>query len=368
MLEILYRLCFFREADSFAFQLDYVLVTEGLLPWIKHGDIQPSIKGSDHCPVHVDLHEEIEVGGQKLNLREQIVGSDPPEQPPRIATKFWDEFSGKQTMLSSFFKKGSQIPIAQTPSATLSEASSASVVDLDPEIEELPPPSSQVTKTSSPPPEPDSQRSRPQKRKESPPYPASQSSQPSSSTSARPAKKQKAGTKSGQTKLLSFFATPSNESETRAKPSRPSSEVIELDLDDSPLTQTQSSAPSQSDDPELLGSDFELTRSLASSQISFSNRSASSSQSKSSGPTAASWSMIMAPLVAPFCTVHGEPTKEMTVNKPGPNKGKKFYVCSRFVTHKHSQLSDVDECSFLGDVGRLVQATTGARPRGLEKK
>jgi AP endonuclease-2 len=326
----------FREANLLVYQIDYILVTKGLLPWIKHGDIQPSINGSDHCPIYVDLHEEIEVEGHRFNLRERMLGGDPPKQPPRIATRYWDEYSGKQMMLSSFFgKKGTQPPATQKPNATV-KTPSVLTLDLDPEIEEIPPPSSsQVTRTSSPPPEPDSQPTRPPKRKETSSYSASQASQSSPSTTTRSIKKQKVGTKSGQTKLSSFFATPSNQSETRSKPPQPPSEIVELDLDDPSLVPTQqSSAFSQSGDPEQLESDHQLAQSLVSSQATqttLSNRSGSSSQSKSNKSTAASWSSIMAPLVAPLCTVHGEPTKELTVNKPGPNKGKKFYVCSRLV-------------------------------------
>ena len=325
-----------------AYQIDYILVTKGLLPWIKHGDIQPSIKGSDHCPIYVDLHEEFEVDGYRFNLRERMFGSDPPKKPPRIATRYWDEYSGKQTMLSSFFgRKGAQPPATQISRAT-AETNSVLPVDLDPEIEEIPPPSSsQVTRTSSPPPEPDPQPARPLKRKESPSQSASQTSRSSSSTTTRSIKKQKIVIKPGQTKLSSFFATPPGQS----KPPQPTSEGIQLDLDDPSLTPTQqSSAFSQSDGPEQPVNDYGPISSLGSSQstqTSLSNRSGSSSQSKSNKSTAASWSTIMAPLVAPLCTVHREPAKELTVNKPGPNKGKKFYVCSRFVVIWRSALEEL---------------------------
>ena len=241
-------------------------------------------------------------------------------------------------MLSSFFEKKGVQPLAtQKPSAT-ARTSSVLALDVDAEIEEVPPPSSsQATRTSSPPLESDSQQTRPLKRKESPLYSASQTSRSSFSTTTRLSKKQKVTTKSGQTKLSSFFATPPNQSETSPKPPRSPSETIQLDLDDPSLPPTQqSSVFSQSDDPEQLESDYQLARSLDSSsqttQTSLSNRSGSSSQSKSNKSTAASWSTIMAPLVAPLCTVHREPAKELTVNKTGPNKGKKFYVCSRFVS------------------------------------
>src|SRR6266567_4665864 len=39
--------------------------------WIKAADLQPSIKGSDHCPVFAGLHNEITTdAGEKLVLRE----------------------------------------------------------------------------------------------------------------------------------------------------------------------------------------------------------------------------------------------------------------------------------------------------------
>lgn len=44
----------------------------------------------------------------------------------------------------------------------------------------------------------------------------------------------------------------------------------------------------------------------------------------------AAWSHILAPIEAPLCDVHKEPAREYTVNKPGPNKGKRFFLCSRF--------------------------------------
>lgn len=240
-------------------------------------------------------------------------------------------------MLSSFFKKAGQPPATQQTNATV-KVPSPPALDLDPEIEELPPPSSsQAARTSSPPPPSDSQQARPPKRKEPTSNSTSQTSKPSATT--RSTKKQKLVTKSGQTMLSSFFPKPSNKSETKSKQPQPSDEVIELELDDDPLTPTQqSSTRSQSDDLEQLESDFELSGLLDSfsqktqtSLSNLSNRTGSSSQSKSSSkPTAASWSEIMAPLVAPLCTVHWESTKELTVNKPGPNKGRKFYVCSRF--------------------------------------
>lgn len=241
-------------------------------------------------------------------------------------------------MLSSFFKKASQSPATQSDLIAKTSAPSTPALDSDPEIEEIPPPSSsQVTRASSPLPLSGSQQAQPLKRKESHSYSISQTSKRSSSAAARSTKKQKVGTKSGQTMLSSFFSTPS-------KSSQSTNEIIELELDDGSLAPTQqSSTLSQSDGLEQLENDSDLASSLNPSQttqVTLSNRSGSSSQSKPTKSTAASWSDIMAPLVVPLCTVHMEPTKELTVNKPGPNKGKKFYVCSRFAVPQGSIFSE----------------------------
>jgi AP endonuclease-2 len=99
------------------------------LPWIKHSDIQADVFGSDHCPVYVDLHETIvDSDGKTLHLRdlmnagERIPLPAPLEtlkdetrealEPPPFATKWWDEFSGKQRSLMSFFGKKADGPIA----------------------------------------------------------------------------------------------------------------------------------------------------------------------------------------------------------------------------------------------------------------
>ena len=75
--------------------------------------------GSDHCPVYIDLHDSItQEDGTILHLRDLLdppnrppstapmYPTDPPRlalEPPRFATKFYDEFSGRQKTLKSFF-------------------------------------------------------------------------------------------------------------------------------------------------------------------------------------------------------------------------------------------------------------------------
>ncbi|KAF8488884.1 Endonuclease/exonuclease/phosphatase [Russula emetica] len=78
-----------REAN-YDTRIDYVLVTPGLMPWIKAADIQPSIKGSDQL------------------LPSRLT----------LAVKYWPEFQGKQLLMSNFFtKRGAEALPSQAPTA-----------------------------------------------------------------------------------------------------------------------------------------------------------------------------------------------------------------------------------------------------------
>jgi AP endonuclease-2 len=77
----------------------------------------------------------------------------------------------------------------------------------------------------------------------------------------------------------------------------------------------------------------------------------------------------------PLCTVHQEPAKEFRVNKPGPNKGRTFYLCARPVgpgydKGRYERLrEEVDhryKCNFFmwtSDAKREVTRATGGVAR-----
>jgi AP endonuclease-2 len=253
---------------NYGTRIDYILGTRGLLPWLKHGDIQALVKGSDHCPIYVDLHDEIVLpSGVTLTLREAMKMDDTKKNSPRLASKHWDEFSGKQTLLSTFFGKRESVPSIPTVvspppvKSPLEESSTSSATPPSPPRENNPTPPQATTA----------------KRKLDIPVPPQTKS-----------KKQKPG----QAKLSTFFIP---------KPDPPKSTSP---TDDIPKT-----------DPGVIP-DLGLSQSQSAS-------------SSSSSQTKAAWSHLLAPIQPPKCTVHGEPTKEFTVNKPGPNKGKNFFICSR---------------------------------------
>jgi AP endonuclease-2 len=289
--------------SNYGTRIDYILVTPGLLPWIKAGDIQPEIKGSDHCPVFIDLHDQIiDSNGGVVNLRDVLGRRALDTEPPRIAAKFWDEY--KQRLLDTFFgKKADPIPKPTppqpqapldppTPSATLKSEnddigmSTKTASAASPSSELLDDQNSSGSQPLSS--TPTSSSAGPAKRKRN-------TQEPVPSSSKKLKKDEPKPKKTGQTSLASFFSKPS-----------------------------ASSSKTKLSTADLIDADYKLALSL--SQESSPPR---ASSSQSNGESKKAWTTLLAPIKPPLCEVHGEPTKELTVNKPGPNKGKNFFICAR---------------------------------------
>lgn len=129
--------------------------------------------------------------------------------------------------------------------------------------------------------------------------------------------------KNGQTKLSAFFTKPPLAQKTR-KPTTVENTTRGI------LDNTESSQPDTSDvgAPSQLDYDHYLALQPSASQET---DPLLYPTVQSTSQNTAAWSQLLAPIQPPRCTVHGEPAKEFTVNKPGPNKGKNFFVCSRCV-------------------------------------
>ncbi|KAH9849903.1 Endonuclease/exonuclease/phosphatase [Lenzites betulinus] len=320
---------------NYGTRIDYVLVTKGLLPWIQHGDIQPSLKGSDHCPIYVDFRDEITLeSGETIKLRDAMKQTDPPREPPRIAAKFWDEFSGKQTVLSAFFgKPGSSKPITgSSQSAIPTPLSSQTPVETSSETARVDSPTQSTVATV-----PATTQAKPkpiQSSKSGPASTANKRKPPDTASSSSKKRKQA----KGQASIASFFSKHAPAASASSSKAR---DVIEIDDDAPPSTSTP-----PSDIPDLpilsqaeqdqLDADYRLACALAEADGADLDGAPTPSPStptptSSQDPTQkkAAWSELFAPVQAPKCTVHGEPTKMYTVSKQGPNKGKTFFICSR---------------------------------------
>lgn len=291
---------------NYGTRIDYILATKGLLKWIKHGDIQPSVKGSDHCPIYIDLHDEITLdSGETVKLRDAMKQCHEPDVVPRLAAKNWEEFSGKQTLLSTFFGKKSEVMSpTDSPPDSSQPARSPSVSATAPQVNAEDNTSTLTHKASS-------SRLVEMSKKRS-------ISQVNSSSAAKKQKKDP-----GQQTLGSFFSKPSAKT---ASGNKSQAEIIELDSDpEQPTTYLLDRA----DNADQVDADYRLACELASSQENTSSPS-STPPTRLPSESKAAWANVFAPVKPPNCTVHGEPARRYTVNKPGPNKGRTFYLCSRY--------------------------------------
>ncbi|PCH36272.1 DNase I-like protein [Wolfiporia cocos MD-104 SS10] len=305
---------------NYGARIDYVLVTKGLLPWVKHGDIQPSLKGSDHCPIYIDLHDELVLEtGETVKLRDAM-RQDQATQLPRLAAKYWDELAGKQTMLSAFFGKRKD-PAEEKASEGSSQAEVSALsksASCTPPVDNTPTESFQDRGPS------------PAKFKASIAQP-----RPSTSTKRKPSDKacssgsnKKSRPEAGQAKIAAFFGKPPT-AKSKSKSASKAKEVIVIDEDEDHVPVDGDDSRSRETNSESqIDADYSFACELSTSQIDLVEHSEiTSSTAQEDGKRA--WSSIFAPVRPPLCTVHKEPTRLLKVNKPGPNKGKTFYACSR---------------------------------------
>ncbi|GAA5899457.1 DNA-(apurinic or apyrimidinic site) lyase APN2 [Sporobolomyces salmoneus] len=324
--------------SNYGTRLDYILVTRGLLPWIKSADIQRDIVGSDHCPVFLDFHDSIKVPGRgtvylKNELNPQRKPGDAIPEPPAFACKFYDEYSGKQKTLASFFGRGAmpKAPASSTSNGASPSPQPVASTSKLPPSSSVPPPSSskepateKVKKSQSQ--EPETKKNGKGKAKEV-------------EKPAPPVVKKK-----GQQSLNSFFLPPPEPEPTtkkRKKSSTPSSSTTTVDSkkkkkkvtpeppprpSPSPSPSTYEQPGNDEDDDDMIIMDDPTASATLSSQPSTSQAQA---VAEVNAQAASVWQNVFAPKAAPLCQGHQEPTKMWTVNKPGINKGRKFYLCAR---------------------------------------
>jgi AP endonuclease 2 len=307
---------------NYGTRVDYILVTPGLMKWIKHGDIQPSLKGSDHCPIYIDLHDEITLhSGETVTLRDAMQQSTASKDLPRIAAKYWEEYSAKQTKLSTFFSKKSELRdiVTLAPAGTSSAFPSSCTDSSDAPI-------SQGTHRRSDIPKKPSVLPKPQTKKR-----ANADSLPTSSN-------KKLKKDPGQATIGSFFQKPKAASSVACRAGSSSTEPIEVE--DAPADQPSTALTS--DNLDQLEADYRLACELAGMTDDMTEQSLTSTPpTPTSSQSKTAWSNLFASVPAPKCIVHGEPTKKLVVNKAGPNKGRGFYVCSRYVLSSHDLLKGI---------------------------
>ncbi|KAG9070460.1 Class II abasic (AP) endonuclease [Linnemannia hyalina] len=377
--------------SNYGTRLDYILVTENLLPWFSSCDRQPQIVGSDHCPVVAEMATELVLGkeeeqsvtqeGQESSLQQlaplkegkrvlqDILDSYGGTTDHPLAARFFDEFSGKQQKLSAFFKKpassttgslttGSLTAAVKPATASVSFVSDnkrpagAQTNEDDSNAPRKKPffasPSTTPTLPSTPP----SPRTGSLTRTSTPdsiPKPTIKSTAKPGSAATTKKSSTAAVNPSGQQTMHSFFGASTKKPAKEATPS--SGKLPEQQQQDSSNVNGafQQSIPS----PTAISASLES--SIGSSQESLSmltstTTAAPSSSSSTFSPqdyadwipgsqdvlpfsingetTTSKWQTLFTPKTVPKCKFHNQPCTEYTVNKKGPNKGRRFFLCS----------------------------------------
>ena len=286
-------------------------------------------------------------------------------EPPKLAAKYWAEFQGKQMLVSSFFtKRGTEtkvLPAATVPATSQSALTTAfDLLDAPDSLfpsspaSQAPQPSPSTQPATEPSPTPPPSLTPPLSSQAS--TKPSHTSQPSrrrlradGPTAAEASKSKKLRT--GQSKLSSFFSKPSSSTTTSRAP-----EIVDL-CEDGEEVLPEAPLPTFRSDirpPTTAADDGQ-----------------GSKENGSKRKRAASWSALFTPVSPPLCAVHGEPAKEYRVNKPGPNKGRTFYLCARPVgpgydkgrsERRREEVNHQYKCDFFkwtSDVKREAKGSSG---------
>ncbi len=316
---------------NFGTRLDYILVTPGLLPWLKDADIQAAIYGSDHCPVFLDLHDELPGPTPDAPPRQlwdllnpgRRQGDKQPD-PPKFAARFLEQFSQKG--LASFFVKREKAAVQTLPStapAAAAEAAAEGEVEADEVVVVQAPPATAPVAV----PSPNQPRPKPAK--------SPSATQPKSTTAAP---------KPAQRDISSFFTKPtpkpsSSQPPAKRKKSLSSSQPVAaaahsfggstqalepIELGSSPPADGVIGSK-DAEEPGLGAGEDDPLAGMSAEEV----EQALEEASASAAATASAWSGMFKPKPVPRCPGHGEPAKQWTVNKPGLNKGRKFYLCAR---------------------------------------
>lgn len=272
------------------------MASKGLEPWFKYSDIQPEIRGSDHCPVYADFHETIDQKDadgtiRPVHIRDLLI-SDSFRDISTVAAENYDEFSNKQKKLSSFFlaKRKPADDDESESSSTVSGSPSTSASKLDSPVE------SPISRLNVDVPSP---------------APSIKATIPTNTTSF-------ASSFSNKRKKTTL-----TKSRSQAQPNQPSlSTFFSLGAIKETASITQHSKPG----PTITDT---AAAEISSKEDEFVDVDLLMKQHEQTVKAGSQWNALFTPRSAPMCNVHKELCKEFVVNKKGVNHGRRFYLCSR---------------------------------------
>lgn len=327
---------------NYGSRIDFVLVCEGMREWVKDANIQEGLLGSDHCPVFVELKEEVDVDGKVVKLvdlmnptgmflngvrlKDWTIADTPPFSAKRLP-----EFDKRRSIKSMFAAPKPQKSSASAL-ARQTDAGAAEIFDISNASHSLHPQQGKYSgsdntakvQTSA-----DSGTPLTKRKTHSIEKPSAVKQQKTESNPLR---------SKAQQSLKGFFQrkTPrSNNNELPASDDSAGAQGKNLsnmnNLNDSDIAPGKNSSLRQDKSPNLL-SDVEgdqeepAASAFTDSPLSpqeFSAKLAAAEQNQRS------WSALFSRPAAPLCEGHNEPCKTMQTKKKGSNQGRSFWMCAR---------------------------------------
>jgi AP endonuclease-2 len=299
-------------------RLDYILVNEGFTKWFKSCDVEQDIMGSDHCPVSCELFDEIYEGDNKLLLfKENTLMT----LTPKLCAKNLARFSGKQQTLKSFFiKQETKEKEVQEKKSEVSKTCNDNIVE---NISEALTSSTIPTDSSNVISEGLREQSETKKKSGQASVRKVQKAKVNNSKlirekNSKVQSKSKLSSSTNQVSLISFFKKASQDTSSEKK-----LEKVTKSMEPKDSQGKSTSSENISDSPNS----FEESLDDIINNVEDECTEVSPNNNKSN--IQSQWNTLFKPRPIPNCIKHGEPCKEYTVNKPGINQGRRFYLCSR---------------------------------------
>ncbi|KAI1176395.1 DNA lyase [Nemania sp. FL0916] len=304
---------------NFGSRIDYVLCSDEMKSWFADSNIQEGLMGSDHCPVFAVFSDKVKIDEKEVFIRDIMNPSGVFQNGKRLrewstkdllplSAKLIPEFDRRQNIKDMFFKKPATLKTIPTLSQ---ETSSSQVNDSDTAIAS----SSPIGTVNSG--SPSNRSAAP-----SPVKPASSGLKRTPSTvasSSKPQKKARSGpskepSSKGQSSLMGFLKPKGGANE--AKESKEKTSTPPFGLDGTAEVEP-SSAPIELETPKADIDDSKDGWAYDDDETVF-----DPIQAKES------WSKLLGKRVVPRCE-HGEDCISLTTKKPGMNRGRSFFICSR---------------------------------------
>ncbi|KAJ3122470.1 Class II abasic (AP) endonuclease [Nowakowskiella sp. JEL0407] len=289
-------------ASNYGTRIDYILVTPNLLKFFTSCEIQSWILGSDHCPVTAEFLDSLITDfSDEVEKREQQITPN---------TQQFEKEISDSDLVNIGLEWGEDDVDLEIQADWNADDMNSEELGKEFEITDSVPSHHNASRNSL--------ENPPKVTFHSPKAVLPSTKTPRSNGAMKSPTKPSGGVRKQQTKLTSFLTKSTGSTNSP------------LPFDKNLPTQTKLTSffikKSDSDAKPPLPSTSTARNSISSSNTTLSK----AGSTETASDVQKQWNKLLTKPAPPRC-YHGEPCKELTVNKSGKNKGRMFYMCSRLV-------------------------------------